>query len=32
MAPDTNQYSDNNVVRWDGRPDSDTPAPILHVR
>jgi uncharacterized protein YcnI len=28
----TNQYySDTSVVRWDGPPDSDTPAPILHV-
>ena len=29
---DTNQYySDNSTVRWDGPPDSDTPAPVLKV-
>jgi uncharacterized protein YcnI len=28
----TNQtYSDNSTVRWDGPPDSDTPAPVLKV-
>jgi uncharacterized protein YcnI len=28
----TNQtYSDNSTVRWDGAPDSDTPAPVLKV-
>jgi uncharacterized protein YcnI len=28
----TNQsYSDNSTVRWDGSPDSDTPAPVLKV-
>jgi uncharacterized protein YcnI len=24
-------YSDNSTVRWDGSPDSDTPAPVLKV-
>ena len=24
-------YSDNSTVRWDGAPDSDTPAPVLKV-
>ena len=24
-------YSDNSTVRWDGPPDSDTPAPVLKV-
>ena len=28
----TNQtYNDNSTVRWDGPPDSDTPAPVLKV-
>jgi uncharacterized protein YcnI len=28
----TNQsYSDNSTVRWDGPPDSDSPAPVLKV-
>jgi uncharacterized protein YcnI len=28
----TNQtYSDNSTVRWNGPPDSDTPAPVLKV-
>ena len=28
----TNQtYSDNSTVRWDGPPDSDTPAPVLKI-
>ncbi len=24
-------YSDNSTVRWDGPPDSDTPAPVLKI-
>ena len=29
--PTNQSYSDNSTVRWDGPPDSDTPAPVLKV-
>jgi hypothetical protein len=29
--PTNQSYSDNSTVRWDGPPESETPAPVLKV-